>query len=58
VDYCESYRPAARRGTPPDTGMSHIGFRCVKSVTEKSSTPDENDSKIQGPGSKQKTQEP
>jgi formylglycine-generating enzyme required for sulfatase activity len=30
VTYCESYRPAARRGTPPDTGMSHIGFRCVK----------------------------
>ncbi len=31
VDYCESYRPAARRGTPPDTGMSHIGFRCALS---------------------------
>jgi sulfatase modifying factor 1 len=30
--YCLSYRPAARRGTPPDTGMSHIGFRCAKSV--------------------------
>jgi len=29
VDYCESYRPSARRGTPYDTGMSHIGFRCV-----------------------------
>lgn len=29
--YCESYRPSARRGTPTDTGMSHIGFRCVKS---------------------------
>ncbi len=29
VSYCESYRPAARRGTAPDTGMSHIGFRCV-----------------------------
>lgn len=28
--YCESYRPAARRGTDPDTGMSHVGFRCVK----------------------------
>lgn len=28
--YCESYRPSARRGTPSDTGMSHIGFRCVK----------------------------
>lgn len=26
-DYCESYRPSARRGTPPDTGTSHIGFR-------------------------------
>jgi len=28
-DYCESYRPAARRGTPPDTGSSHVGFRCA-----------------------------
>jgi formylglycine-generating enzyme required for sulfatase activity len=28
--YCESYRPSARRGTPPDTGSSHVGFRCVK----------------------------
>jgi sulfatase modifying factor 1 len=30
-DYCESYRPSARRGTPPDTGSSHTGFRCVMS---------------------------
>lgn len=29
--YCESYRPTARRGTPPDTGSSHVGFRCVMS---------------------------
>jgi sulfatase modifying factor 1 len=29
--YCESYRPNARRGTPPDTGSSHTGFRCVRS---------------------------
>lgn len=29
VDYCESYRPTARRGTPPDTSTSHIGFRCI-----------------------------
>jgi formylglycine-generating enzyme required for sulfatase activity len=28
-NYCESYRPTARRGTPPDTGTGHIGFRCV-----------------------------
>ena len=28
-DYCESYRPAARRGMPPDTGTSHVGFRCA-----------------------------
>ena len=27
--YCESYRPSARRGTPPDTGSSYTGFRCV-----------------------------
>ena len=27
--YCESYRPSARRGTPPDTGTGHTGFRCV-----------------------------
>lgn len=31
VTYCESYRPAARRGSAVDTGESHIGFRCVKS---------------------------
>ena len=30
VTYCESYRTAARRGTAYDTGMPHIGFRCVK----------------------------
>ncbi|MCC6426163.1 MAG: formylglycine-generating enzyme family protein [Phycisphaerales bacterium] len=29
ISYCESYRPSARRGTPPDTGSSHVGFRCV-----------------------------
>lgn len=29
VDYCESYRPSARRGETPDTGTSHIGFRLV-----------------------------
>jgi sulfatase modifying factor 1 len=28
-DYCESYRPSARRGTEPDTGSSHVGFRCA-----------------------------
>jgi formylglycine-generating enzyme required for sulfatase activity len=28
--YCESYRPSARRGTSPDSGSSHIGFRIVK----------------------------
>ncbi len=30
VSYCESYRPTARRGTPPDTGSQHVGFRCAK----------------------------
>lgn len=27
--YCRRYRPAARRPQPIDTGMSHIGFRCI-----------------------------
>ena len=35
VSYCESYRPSARRGTPPDTGSEHVGFRCVKSAAGK-----------------------
>jgi formylglycine-generating enzyme required for sulfatase activity len=29
--YCFNYRPSARMGCTPDTGMSHVGFRCVKS---------------------------
>src|SRR5207245_1987170 len=28
-DYCLRYRPGARHGCPADTGMSHVGFRCV-----------------------------
>jgi formylglycine-generating enzyme len=30
-DYCESYRPSARRGSDPYSPMSHLGFRLVKS---------------------------
>lgn len=30
--YCMRYRPAARRPQQIDTGMSHIGFRCVVRV--------------------------
>ncbi len=33
LDYCESYRPTARRGNTPDTGTSHTGFRCVRSAS-------------------------
>lgn len=33
--YCESYRPSARRGTSPDTGSSHVGFRCAKDAPSK-----------------------
>lgn len=29
--YCASYRPSARMSTSPDTGLSHLGFRCVMS---------------------------
>jgi sulfatase modifying factor 1 len=31
--YCMRYRPAARRPQMIDTGMSHIGFRCVVHVS-------------------------
>ncbi len=28
-NYCRRYRPAARHAQPVDSGMSHVGFRCV-----------------------------
>jgi sulfatase modifying factor 1 len=33
--YCTRYRPSARHGCTPDTGMSHIGFRCVTSSEDR-----------------------
>jgi sulfatase modifying factor 1 len=30
-DFCSRYRPSARHGCTPDTGMSHVGFRCALS---------------------------
>ncbi len=33
--YCLRYRPAARRPQMVDTGMSHIGFRCVRPADER-----------------------
>ena len=32
--YCQRYRPAARRPQQIDTGMSHVGFRCVWNDTK------------------------
>jgi len=29
VSYCENYRPSAREGSAEDTGLPHLGFRCV-----------------------------
>jgi formylglycine-generating enzyme len=29
-NYCSNYRSTARQGTAFDSGLSHIGFRCVK----------------------------
>ena len=34
-NYCQRYRPAARRPQMIDTGMSHIGFRTVARTVEK-----------------------
>jgi formylglycine-generating enzyme len=36
--YCLRYRPAARRPQMIDTGMSHIGFRCVLRGSDRSSS--------------------
>jgi formylglycine-generating enzyme required for sulfatase activity len=33
-DYCQSYRPSARRGNDPFNPMSHIGFRLVISTED------------------------
>ncbi len=32
VTYCSSYRSSARMKTTPDTGLSHTGFRCARSL--------------------------
>lgn len=32
--YCSRYRPSARHANSPDTGMSHVGFRCALSVAK------------------------
>lgn len=37
--YCSRYRPSARHGASPDTGMSHVGFRCAKSARVASRAP-------------------
>ncbi len=29
VSYCENYRPSAREGSSEDSGMPHLGLRCV-----------------------------
>jgi formylglycine-generating enzyme required for sulfatase activity len=39
--YCASYRPSARMACPPDTGLQHLGFRCIETqeAWEKKSNP-------------------
>ncbi len=33
--YCQRYRPGARQSSSPESGMSHVGFRCVKDNSQK-----------------------
>lgn len=33
-DYCQSYRPSARRGADPFSPMSHLGFRLAKDTAK------------------------
>ncbi len=39
ASYCTSYRITARRGTTPDTSLSHTGFRCARSGTGPAGAP-------------------
>ena len=39
--YCLRYRPSARIGTAVDSGMSHLGFRCVRDVVPEEPMPQE-----------------
>jgi formylglycine-generating enzyme required for sulfatase activity len=48
--YCESYRPAARRGSTPDTATSHGGFRCAADVPHAQSARHEVPNASSGPG--------
>ena len=41
--YCLRYRPSARIGTAVDSGMSHLGFRCVKDVETDGSSDSDSD---------------
>jgi formylglycine-generating enzyme required for sulfatase activity len=34
ANYCQRYRPAARHPETIDTSTSHIGFRCIRWVSE------------------------
>lgn len=34
AQYCSNYKPSGRQGSVYDTGMNHVGFRCVKDVGE------------------------
>ncbi len=40
-NYCLRYRPAARQPQMIDTGMSHIGFRCIMRATKEATAPQE-----------------
>ena len=31
ASYCSSYRPSAKMASTPDSGLGHLGFRCVRS---------------------------
>jgi formylglycine-generating enzyme required for sulfatase activity len=41
VGYCFNYRPSARMGCTPDSGMSHLGFHCVMTPTAADKKPAE-----------------
>lgn len=34
AQYCSNYKPSGRQGSTYDSGMNHVGFRCVRDVAD------------------------
>lgn len=49
ANYCQRYRPAGRQAQQVDSGMSHIGFRCIVRVVSPESVQAMGSDRVTGP---------